>query len=104
MSPLGRLRVVCQVPQIPLSVIADASPTAKLVAIRAEIAAAAKEAQKSGSILDGHIPPLATMFEDVYRDMPAHLQEQMRQAAAEYQCGAGASGTQPAPAPAAQEG
>ena len=72
--------------------------------LEAEIAAAAKEAQKSGSILDGHIPPLATMFEDVYRDMPAHLQEQMRQAAAEYQCGAGASGTQPAPAPAAQEG
>lgn len=72
--------------------------------LEAEIAAAAKEAQKSGSILDGHIPPLATMFEDVYRDMPAHLQEQMRQAAAEYQCGAGASGTQPAPTPAAQEG
>lgn len=46
----------------------------------AEVAAALKEAEKHGSILDGHIPPLASMFEDVYKDMPPHLQEQMRQA------------------------
>ena len=36
----------------------------------------------SGRSADGHIPTLATMFEDVYKDMPAHLQEQFRQAAA----------------------
>ena len=47
----------------------------------AEMSAALKEALKYGSVLDGHIPPLATMFEDVYKDMPPHLREQMRQAA-----------------------
>jgi 2-oxoisovalerate dehydrogenase E1 component alpha subunit len=46
-----------------------------------EMAAALKEASKHGSVQDGHIPPLATMFEDVYRDMPPHLREQMREAA-----------------------
>jgi len=52
-----------------------------LKALDAEMAAALKEAQKYGSMQDGHIPPLATMFEDVYEVMPAHLHEQMRQAA-----------------------
>ena len=37
---------------------------------------ALKEATKYGSLLDGHTPPLATMFEDVYKDMPPHLREQ----------------------------
>ena len=46
-----------------------------------EMAAALKEASKHGSLQDGHIPPLATMFEGVYKDMPPHLHEQMRQAA-----------------------
>ena len=50
-------------------------------ALDAEVAAALKEAAQSGSLLDGHIPPLSTMFEDVYKDMPPHLHEQMRQAA-----------------------
>jgi 2-oxoisovalerate dehydrogenase E1 component alpha subunit len=59
--------------------------------LESEVTAAFKEAQSHGSILDGHIPPLATMFEDVYKDMPAHLQDQMRQAAAE-QAAAAASG------------
>ena len=45
------------------------------------MAAALKEAAQYGSLLDGHIPPLATMFEGVYKDMPPHLHEQMRQAA-----------------------
>ena len=48
-----------------------------------EMAAALKEASKYGSVQDGHIPPLATMFEDVFKDMPPHLREQMGQAAAE---------------------
>ncbi len=48
--------------------------------LEAEVAAALKEAAQYGSLLDGHAPPLATMFEDVYKDMPPHLQEQMRQA------------------------
>ena len=46
------------------------------------MAAALKQALTFGSVQDGHIPALATMFEDVYKDMPPHLREQMRQAAA----------------------
>ncbi len=49
-------------------------------ALDAEVGAALKEATKYGSLLDGHTPPLATMFEDVYKDMPPHLRDQMRQA------------------------
>jgi 2-oxoisovalerate dehydrogenase E1 component alpha subunit len=49
----------------------------------AEMASALKQAQQHGSVLDGHVPPLATMFEDVYRTMPPHLHDQMRQAAAQ---------------------
>jgi 2-oxoisovalerate dehydrogenase E1 component alpha subunit len=49
----------------------------------AEVAAALKEATKYGSLLDGHTPPLESMFEDVYKDMPAHLHDQLRQARAE---------------------
>ncbi len=45
-----------------------------------QVAAAQKEAQSHGTLADGHIPPLASMFEDVYKDMPAHLHEQLRQA------------------------
>ncbi|MBL8325373.1 MAG: 3-methyl-2-oxobutanoate dehydrogenase (2-methylpropanoyl-transferring) subunit alpha [Rubrivivax sp.] len=64
--------------------------------LEAEVTAAFKEAQSHGSILDGHIPPLATMFEDVYKDMPPHLHDQMRQAAAEHAAhAAAAAGGQP---------
>jgi len=48
----------------------------------AEVGAAQKEAESFGTLIDGHIPPLATMFEDVYQDMPAHLREQMHEAGA----------------------
>ena len=34
-----------------------------------------------GTLQGGHIPPLASMFDDVYKEMPAHLREQLRQAA-----------------------
>jgi 2-oxoisovalerate dehydrogenase E1 component alpha subunit len=49
-------------------------------ALDAEVSAALKEAARYGSLLDGHAPPIASMFEDVYRDMPAHLRDQLRQA------------------------
>jgi 2-oxoisovalerate dehydrogenase E1 component alpha subunit len=45
------------------------------------VAAALKEAeQHGGALIDGHAPPLETMFEEVYKDMPPHLQAQMQQA------------------------
>ena len=49
----------------------------------AQVSAALKEAERFGTLQDGHITPLASMFEDVYKDMPAHLREQLRQAGAE---------------------
>ena len=44
-----------------------------------EIAAAQREAESFGTLLDGHIPSAASMFEDVYKEMPAHLRTQLRQ-------------------------
>jgi len=48
--------------------------------IEAEVLAAQKEAERYGTLLDGHTPPLQSMFEDVYKTMPPHLHEQLRQA------------------------
>ena len=45
----------------------------------AEVAAAFREAQKHGTLADGHIPGAASMFEDVYKVMPAHLRGQLAQ-------------------------
>jgi 2-oxoisovalerate dehydrogenase E1 component alpha subunit len=65
---------------------------ATLKELEAQVGAALKEAERHGTLLDGHIPPLASMFEDVYQHMPAHLRQQLRQAAAE----TGAPGGSPA--------
>jgi 2-oxoisovalerate dehydrogenase E1 component alpha subunit len=47
----------------------------------AEVAAALKAAEaQGGTLIDGHVPPLESMFEGVYKDMPRHLHEQLRQA------------------------
>ena len=50
--------------------------------LETEVAAAQKEAERYGTLIDGHTPPLATMFEDVYKEMPPHLHDQLRQAGA----------------------
>jgi 2-oxoisovalerate dehydrogenase E1 component alpha subunit len=47
--------------------------------LEVEIAAAQKEAEGHGTLLDGRIPSAATMFEDVYEQMPWHLREQRQQ-------------------------
>ncbi len=47
--------------------------------LEAEVTAAQKEAESYGSLLDGHIPSAASMFEDVYKDMPEHLRRQRQQ-------------------------
>ena len=48
-------------------------------AVEAEVLAAQKQAEKFGLISNGHIPDAGSMFEDVYRDMPAHLRRQRDQ-------------------------
>jgi 2-oxoisovalerate dehydrogenase E1 component alpha subunit len=47
--------------------------------LEAEVMAAQKEAESYGTLLDGHIPSAATMFDDVYKDMPEHLRVQRQQ-------------------------
>jgi 2-oxoisovalerate dehydrogenase E1 component alpha subunit len=51
--------------------------------LEAQVLAAQKEAEAFGTLTDGHIPPLESMFEDVFEHMPPHLHEQLRQARAE---------------------
>ncbi|HYN60065.1 MAG TPA: thiamine pyrophosphate-dependent enzyme, partial [Rubrivivax sp.] len=75
-DPIARLKQHL----IGLGVWSDQEHEATQKELDAQVSAALKEAASYGSLLDGHIPPLSTMFEDVYKDMPAHLQEQMRQA------------------------
>ena len=47
--------------------------------LEVEMAAAQKEAESYGTLLDGHIPSAASMFEDVYKEMPEHLRRQRQQ-------------------------
>lgn len=48
-------------------------------ALEAEVAAAQQEAESRGSLLDGHVFSAAAIFDDVYKDMPAHLRRQRQQ-------------------------
>ena len=43
------------------------------------MAAALKKAERYGSLSKGHLAGAATMFDDVYEHMPAHLQAQRRE-------------------------
>ena len=52
-------------------------------ALQQEVVAAQKQAETHGTLLDGHMPPLETMFEQVYEHMPPHLVDQMAQVRAE---------------------
>ena len=47
--------------------------------VDAEVLEAAKEAESHGTLHDGPKPSTATMFEDVYKEMPRHLREQRQQ-------------------------
>ena len=67
---------------IVIGVWSDQEHEAAREELEAEVAAAQKEAERYGTLTDGHTPPLATMFEDVYKEMPPHLHDQLRQARA----------------------
>jgi 2-oxoisovalerate dehydrogenase E1 component alpha subunit len=74
-DPIARLKQHL----IVLGAWSEAEHEATQKELEAQVGAAMKEATQYGSLLDGHIPPLASMFEDVYKDMPPHLREQLRQ-------------------------
>ena len=48
-------------------------------ALEAEVIAAQKEAEGYGTLATGPVPSPATMFDDVYKDVPAHLVRQRQQ-------------------------
>jgi 2-oxoisovalerate dehydrogenase E1 component alpha subunit len=78
-DPIGRLKAHL----IGLGAWSDEEHEATRKRLEAEVSAASKEAEKHGTLLDGHIPPIETMFDDVYETMPAHLRDQLRQARGE---------------------
>jgi 2-oxoisovalerate dehydrogenase E1 component alpha subunit len=47
--------------------------------LEAQVNAALKEAERYGSLTDGHLAGAGSMFEDVYKDMPEHLKRQREQ-------------------------
>ncbi|AMP00271.1 2-oxoisovalerate dehydrogenase subunit alpha [Collimonas arenae] len=47
--------------------------------LEAQVIAAQKEAERYGTLASGRSAGAETMFEDVYKEMPAHLREQLRQ-------------------------
>jgi 2-oxoisovalerate dehydrogenase E1 component alpha subunit len=46
----------------------------------AQVVAAQKEAEGYGTLASGHVHDASTMFDDVYKEMPAHLKRQRSQA------------------------
>ena len=53
-------------------------------AVRAEVLAAAREAESYGTLAGGPAPDPRTMFEDVFKDLPWHLQQQRQEAEADF--------------------
>jgi 2-oxoisovalerate dehydrogenase E1 component alpha subunit len=47
--------------------------------LEAEVLAAQKQAERHGTLADGRVASAATMFEDVYKEVPAHLRRQLAQ-------------------------
>jgi len=75
-DPIARLKAHL----IAIGAWSEADHEAAAKELEAEVMAAQKEAERHGTLLDGHTPPLASMFEDVYKTMPPHLHDQLRQA------------------------
>lgn len=64
---------------ISLGVWTEEEHVATQQAVQSEVLLAQKEAEKFGTLADAHSPSLASMFEDVYQDMPAHLLRQQQE-------------------------
>ncbi len=79
-DPIARLKQHL----LALKAWSDAQHDALHKELEAEVLAAQKEAESHGTLLDGHTPPVASMFEDVYKEMPAHLKQQLAQLESEH--------------------
>ena len=74
-DPVKRLKQHLMV----LGVWSEEEHAATQKAVEAEVTAAQKEAESYGTLADGHVQSPAAMFEDVYKDMPAHLRRQRQE-------------------------
>lgn len=74
-DPIPRLRKHLE----RLGVWSEQEHQSVLKELEAEVVAAQKEAESHGSLATGRTPGVASMFDDVYKDMPAHLQRQRAQ-------------------------
>ncbi|MCA8002496.1 3-methyl-2-oxobutanoate dehydrogenase (2-methylpropanoyl-transferring) subunit alpha [Burkholderia metallica] len=57
----------------------DRAHDALTAELEAEVIAAQKEAEKYGTLADDRIPSPASMFDDVYKELPAHLRRQRQE-------------------------
>ncbi|MGC3028056.1 3-methyl-2-oxobutanoate dehydrogenase (2-methylpropanoyl-transferring) subunit alpha [Burkholderia sp. DN3021] len=57
----------------------DSAQDALTAELEAEVIAAQKEAEQYGSLADDRIPSPASMFDDVYKELPAHLRRQRQE-------------------------
>jgi 2-oxoisovalerate dehydrogenase E1 component alpha subunit len=57
----------------------DEEHAATEAALEADIIAAQKEAESFGTLANGRVPSAASIFEDVYKDMPEHLRRQRQE-------------------------
>ena len=74
-DPIARLKQHLET----LGAWSDAEHESAKREVEAEVAAAQKEAERWGSLADGQTRSPAEMFEDVYKDMPAHLRRQRQE-------------------------
>jgi 2-oxoisovalerate dehydrogenase E1 component alpha subunit len=74
-DPIARLRKHL----VSLGAWSDEEHEATQKELEAQVLAALKEAERYGSLADGHLANAASMFEDVYKDMPEHLRRQREQ-------------------------
>lgn len=77
--PLGDPIVRLKNHLIGLGVWSEQEHELVLKELEVEVAAAQKEAESYGTLLDGQIPSAATIFEDVYETMPEHLRRQRQE-------------------------
>ena len=57
----------------------DEEHSALEASLEADIIAAQKEAETFGTLANGRVPSAASMFEDVYKEMPEHLRRQRQE-------------------------
>jgi 2-oxoisovalerate dehydrogenase E1 component alpha subunit len=74
-DPIERLKTHL----ITLGVWSEEQHAALIAETDAEVLAAAREAESYGTLLDGRVASARGIFEDVFKDMPEHLQRQRRQ-------------------------